>query len=285
MFPDTAWFDELHGMPTGGAPLPATQPPAPAWAEFFSYLGREPAEDLNHRTARLRRQLRDNGVTYNVHADEADLQRPWPLDLFPLLIAADDWQRIEAGVLQRVRVLDAVMRDMYGERRLLKDGLLPAALVQGHPDYLRAMHGVPAVGGMHLHMVAFDLARGPQGHWWVVAQRTQAPSGLGYLLENRIAVSGQFPQAFGGMNVRRLAATYRHFIEALKAMAPGGPDSHVALLTPGPYNETYFEQSYLARYLGVTLVEGSDLTVRNQRLFLKTLHGLRPVHEIGRAHV
>ncbi|MFT3780220.1 MAG: circularly permuted type 2 ATP-grasp protein [Ottowia sp.] len=278
-FPDSAWFDEMHGVPTGvGVALPAAQPPAPAWAAFFSYLGREPAEDLNHRAARLRRQLRDNGVTYNVHADEADLQRPWPLDLFPLLIPAADWRRIEAGVLQRVRVLDAVMRDMYGERRLLKDGLLPAALVQGHPDYLRAMHGVPAVGGMHLHMVAFDLARGPKGYWWVVAQRTQAPSGLGYLMENRVAVSGQFPQAFGGMNVRRLAATYRHFIEALKAMAPGGPDSHIALLTPGPYNETYFEQSYLARYLGVTLVEGSDLTVRNQRLFLKTLHGLRPVH-------
>ena len=278
-FAEPGHFDEMHGAPISlDAPLPDHQRLAPAWDEFFAYLGRDPAEELNRRATRLRRQLRDHGVTYNVHADEANLQRPWPLDLFPLLIGPDDWRRIETGVLQRVRVLDAIMRDMYGERRLLKDGLLPAALVQGHPDYLRAMHGVPAIGGMHLHTVAFDLARGPQGHWWVVTQRTQAPSGLGYLLENRLAVSGQFGDAFEGMQVRRLAATYRRFIEALKAMAPGGADSHIALLTPGPFNETYFEHSYLARYLGVTLVEAGDLTVRNQRLYLKTLRGLQPVH-------
>lgn len=251
---------------------------APAWREFFQHVRAGGVDELNRRAARMARQLRDNGVTYNVYADEANLQRPWPLDLFPLLISAQDWQRIEAGVLQRVQVLEAVMRDIYGERRLLKDGLLPAALVQGHPDYLRAMHGVPPVGGNYLHVVAFDLARGPRGYWWVVSQRAQAPSGLGYLMENRSAVSTQFADAFEGMQVRRLAATYRSFIEAIKAASPGGRDAHIALLTPGPYNETYFEHSYLARYLGVTLVEGSDLTVRGRRLYLKTLRGLQPVH-------
>ena len=252
---------------------------APVWQDFASYLGTDPQQELNRRAARLRRQLREHGVTYNVRANEAHLQRPWPLDLFPLLITPEDWHRIEAGVLQRVRVLDAVMRDMYDERRLLKDGLLPAALVQGHPEYLRAMHGMPAHGGMHLHTVAFDLARGPQGHWWVVTQRTPAPSGLGSLLENRQGVSGQFPDAFQGMRVRRLADTYRRFIAALKTMAPHSEgEAHIALLTPGPANETYFEHAFLARYLGVTLVEGSDLTVRNQKLYLKTLRGLRPVH-------
>ncbi|QTD43947.1 circularly permuted type 2 ATP-grasp protein [Ottowia testudinis] len=277
-------YDELRGLPSQGGQWPAVleqlrgSPMAPSWHEFFQYLGPYGWEELDRRAARLARQLRDNGVTYNVYADEANLQRPWPLDLFPLLITASDWQTIEAGVLQRVQVLETVMRDIYGERRLLKDGLLPAALVQGHPDYLRAMHGVPVVGGTHLHVVAFDLARGPQGHWWVVSQRTQAPSGLGYLLENRSAVSTQFADAFEGMNVRRLAATYRTFIKGLKAACPGGGDTHIALLTPGPYNETYFEHSYLARYLGLTLVEGGDLTVRGRRLYLKTLHGLRPVH-------
>ena len=281
---DPAHFDELHARPALGAAegaalaAGATPPLTPAWKEFFRHFDLADPDELNRRAARLARQLRDNGVTYNVFADEANLQRPWPLDLFPLLIPPDDWARIEAGVLQRVRVLEAVMADIYGPRRLLKDGLLPAALVQGHPDYLRALHGVPPVGGQHLQMLAFDLARGPQGFWWVVSQRTQAPSGLGYLLENRSAVSTQFPDAFETMNVRRLADTYRGFIKGLKAMAPGGPDSHIALLTPGPYNETYFEQAYLARYLGVTLVEGGDLTVRSQRLYLKTLHGLRPVH-------
>ena len=289
LFPlaDTPHFDELHARPALAAdagaavPAPGALPLTPAWKEFFRHFDLGDPQELNRRATRLARQLRDNGVTYNVYADEANLQRPWPLDLFPLLIPPGDWAHIEAGVLQRVRVLEAVMADIYGMRRLLKDGLLPAALVQGHPDYLRAMHGVPPVGGQHLHMVAFDLARGPQGFWWVVSQRTQAPSGLGYLLENRSAVSTQFPDAFETMNVRRLADTYRCFIEGLKAMAPGA-DSHIVLLTPGPYNETYFEHSYLARYLGVTLVEGGDLTVRNQRLYLKTLHGLQPVHGLIR---
>ena len=282
--PSLGPFDELRGLPSQGGQWPAVleqlrgSPMAPSWHEFFQYLGPYGCEELDRRAARLARQLRENGVTYNVYADEANLQRPWPLDLFPLLITSRDWQAIEAGVLQRVQVLETVMRDTYGERRLLKDGLLPAALVQGHPDYLRAMHGVPVVGGTHLHIVAFDLARGPKGYWWVVSQRTQAPSGLGYLLENRSAVSTQFADAFEGMNVRRLAATYRSFIEGIKAACPAGENAHIALLTPGPYNETYFEHSYLARYLGLTLVEGGDLTVRGRRLYLKTLHGLRPVH-------
>ena len=282
--PSLGPFDELRGLPSQGGQWPAVleqlrgSPMASSWHEFFQYLGPYGCEELDRRAARLARQLRENGVTYNVYADEANLQRPWPLDLFPLLITSSDWQAIEAGVLQRVQVLETVMRDTYGERRLLKDGLLPAALVQGHPDYLRAMHGVPVVGGTHLHIVAFDLARGPKGYWWVVSQRTQAPSGLGYLLENRSAVSTQFADAFEGMNVRRLAATYRSFIEGIKAACPAGENAHIALLTPGPYNETYFEHSYLARYLGLTLVEGGDLTVRGRRLYLKTLHGLRPVH-------
>ena len=129
-----------------------------------------------------------------------------------------------------------------------------------------------------MHIAAFDLARGPDGNWWVVSQRTQAPSGLGYLLENRLAITRQFPQAFEALQVQRLAATYSAMMEGLQRMCPAGVPPHIALLTPGPYNETYFEHAYLARYLGITLVEGSDLTVRDQRLYLKTLQGLRPVH-------
>lgn len=278
---ESGHYDELHARVASSD----TEPPAtgeetlsPLWSEFFGHLGEHGWQSLNRSSALIKRQLRDNGVTYNIYADDSDKQRPWPLDLFPFLVSSEDWKHIEAGVLQRVRLLDTVMADVYGERRLLKDGLLPAALVQGHPDYLRAMHGAPPVGGAYLHIVAFDLARGPEGQWWVVSQRTQAPSGLGYMLENRLAVTSQFPRAFQAMNVRRLAATYRALIANLKRLAPGGPDAHIAMLTPGPLNETYFEQSYLARYLGVTLVEGSDLTVRNERLYLKTLHGLQAVH-------
>jgi uncharacterized circularly permuted ATP-grasp superfamily protein/uncharacterized alpha-E superfamily protein len=131
-----------------------------------------------------------------------------------------------------------------------------------------------------LHITAFDLAHGPDGRWWVVSQRTQAPSGLGYLLENRIAISRQFPQAFAGLKVQRLAASYRALMDGIKRSAPQGAQARIALLTPGPYNESYFEHAYLARYLGLSLVEGKDLTVRDQRLYLKTLKGLEPVHAL-----
>jgi uncharacterized circularly permuted ATP-grasp superfamily protein/uncharacterized alpha-E superfamily protein len=274
---DAGHFDELREAPAEPA-VDGAPPIGEAWTAFFNALGRDGFADLNRRTEALKRQIRDNGVSYNVYADASGPQRPWALDLFPLILTPESWRRIEAGVLQRVRVLDRVMADIYGPRELLKAGLLPPALVRGHPGYLRAMHQVEPVGGTRLHIAAFDLARGPDGNWWVVSQRTQAPSGLGYLLENRLSISRLFPEAFESMHVQRLAATYRALIDGLKAMSPAGADSHIALLTPGPYNETYFEHAYLARYLGLTLVEGSDLTVRDQRVFLKTLRGLEPVH-------
>ena len=273
-------FDELRGRASAVATKSEAQSQelVPAWGQFFEQVGLDGFTDLDRRTASLERQIRDNGVTYNVYADASGPQRPWSLDLFPLIISPQSWRQIEAGVLERVRVLDRVMADVYGPQQLLASGLLPPALVQGHPGYLRAMHGVQPVGGTHLHIAAFDLARGPDGNWWVVSQRTQAPSGLGYLLENRLTISRLFPKAFEALHVQRLAATYRALVDGLKRMSPAGADSHIALLTPGPYNETYFEHAYLARYLGLTLVEGSDLTVRNQRLYLRTLQGLEPVH-------
>ncbi|MBS0429713.1 MAG: circularly permuted type 2 ATP-grasp protein [Proteobacteria bacterium] len=276
--------DALEPPPVGPAPEadgPATAPKpplTPAWSEFFEALGPAGFADLPRRAVSLERQIRDNGVTYNVYADRDGPQRPWSIDLFPLIVPPQSWAQIEAGVLQRTRVLDRVLADVYGPQKLLSEGLLPAALVRGHPGYLRAMHGVQPPGDTWLRIAAFDLARGPDGNWWVVSQRTQAPSGLGYLLENRLAISRQFPQAFESLQVQRLAATYSAMMEGLQAMCPAGAPPHIALLTPGPYNETYFEHAYLARYLGVTLVEGSDLTVRDERLYLKTLQGLRPVH-------
>ncbi|MDZ4189908.1 MAG: circularly permuted type 2 ATP-grasp protein [Hydrogenophaga sp.] len=279
---DVGHRDELRHYgcsPTGkDSPEPALNP---HWASFFEHIGADGFADLNRRADNLQRQVRDNGVTYNVYADAATgQQRPWALDLFPTIVSPQDWAHIETGVLQRARLLNAMMADLYGPGELLKRAMLPAALVQGHPGYLRSMQGVQPPGGTWLHIVAFDLAHGPDGRWWVVGQRTQAPSGLGYLLENRIAVSRQFPQAFADMKVQRLAGSYRALIDGIKRMAPEGDNARIALLTPGPYNETYFEHAYLARYLGLTLVEGNDLTVRDQRLYLKTLKGLEPVHAL-----
>ena len=266
-------FDELRGQVSG------TQTALSAdWAEFFSQIDASGLQDFDRRSDELTRQVRDNGITYNIYADQDGPQRPWSVDLFPLIVGHDDWQQIEAGTLQRARLLEKMIADVYGPQQLLRDALIPSALVQGHPGYLRAMHGVTPAGGNYLQLVALDLARGPDGHWSVVSQRTQAPSGLGYLLENRTLISRQFPQAYEAMRIEPLTDVYRELIDSLKRQSPAGNDSHIALLTPGPYNETYFEHAYLARHLGLTLAEGSDLTVRDQHLYLRTLRGLEPVH-------
>ena len=271
-------WDEMQGGVPAAAGTPSFSPLSAAWSDFMQHLPDVSPAALNARRAQLERQVHDNGISYNVYADADRPQRPWSLDLFPLMVDTLSWQQIATGVLQRMRLLEHIMADTYGPQKLLRGGQLPAALVQGHPGYLHAMQGVPPVGGQYLSLAAFDLARGPDGCWWLLSQRMQAPSGLGYLLENRQLVSRQFPQAFEAMPVQRLADVYRQWIDGIKQRSPAGADAHIALLTPGPYNETYFEHAYLARYLGLTLVQGSDLTVRDSRVFLKTLQGLQPVH-------
>ncbi|ARU04860.1 hypothetical protein CCO03_09365 [Comamonas serinivorans] len=273
-----------HPLPSD--PFPPRFDPgdgSPAWQRFWAQArahGPDAARYLDQRWLDLQRQLQDDEVTYNVYAGDGQLQRQWDVELLPVLIEPQDWQMLERGILQRVRVLNAMLADLYGERKLLRSGLLPPALVQGHPDFLPCMDGVRPPHGTHLHLCAFDLIRTETGAWCLLSQRLQAPSGMGYLLENRHAVLHQLPQEFEALRVRRLAGSYRALVDSLRAHSPAGADSHIALLTPGQYNETYFEHAYLARYLGITLVEGADLTVRDQRLFLKTMHGLSPVHAV-----
>lgn len=252
----------------------------PAWAQFDAESEADGLGDYAQRADRLARQLQDDGASYTVYgrAGAGTVSRPWPLGLLPLLVDNESWERLQAGVLQRVALLERVMADCYGAHTLVARGLLPAALVQGHPGYVHALQGYAPLGGTHLHVVAMDLAQGPQGDWWVVAQRLQAPSGLGYLLENRQAIAPLFPRAFASLRVQQLAAVYRRWLLSLRAHCPQGERAHLALWTPGPYNETYFDQALLARTLGLTLVQGQDLVVRQERLFLKTLRGLEPVH-------
>ena len=273
-------FDELHGAVAEEAAAGAEL--APPWRQFFDAAGSDGWVDLAQTKARIGRRVQDDGVTYNVYAEGAAAANAWPLEPLPFLIDAAAWAAIEEGVKQRARLLDAVLADVYGSRRLLDEGLLPASLVLAHPQYLRAMHGCQPSGGVHLHVAAFDLARGPDGDWRVVSQRTQAPSGLGYLLQNRLIISQQFPAAFRDLHVQRVAAGFLGLLQGLQRLSPEGDNARVVLLTPGPHNETYFEHAFLSRYLGVTLVEGGDLTVRGERLFLKTLHGLEPVHVLLR---
>jgi len=273
-------FDELHGRPADDAS--AGEALAPAWRRFFDAAGVDGWLDLEQARARIRRRVADDGVTYNVYADGIGAANAWPLEPLPFLIDAEAWAGIEAGARQRARLLDAVLADVYGSRGLLDEGLLPASLVLAHPQYLRAMHGCRPAGGVRLHVAAFDLARGADGRWRVVSQRTQAPSGLGYLLENRLIIGQQFPAAFRELHVQRVAAGFLGLMQGLQRLSPHGDNARAVLLTPGPHNETYFEHAFLSRYLGVTLVEGGDLTVRGERLYLKTLHGLEPVHVLLR---
>lgn len=274
---DISHYDELYPAEALNGAIPQMRA---HWREFFAYLQPKGLSDFNARTKEIERQVLDNGITYNIYVDENGPKRPWTIDLFPLIIPHEEWLVIQAGILQRATLLEAIMQDVYGEGTLLKEGLIPPALVNGHPGYLRAMHRAIPKDKKHLHIMAFDLARGPDGNWSVLAQRTQAPSGLGYLLENRNLLSKQFPRAYEQMRIESLTSAYRGLVQALKRESKVGQNAHIVLLTPGPYNETYFEHAYLAKYLGLTLVEGNDLTVRNQCAYLRTINGLQPVHVI-----
>ena len=243
-------------------------------------LGRH---ELASRWENAKRAIRDNGVTYNVYGDPEGVDRPWTLDMIPLLVPPAEWNHLEAALIQRAHVLNLLLGDLYGPQRLLHERQLPPSLVFGNPGFLRPCHGIAVPRGIHLHLHAVDLARSPDGQWWVLADRTQAPSGAGYTLENRIVLSRSLPEAFRDCQVQRLASFFWAQRDTLTALASAPRDTpRVVLLTPGPLNETYFEHAYLARYLGFTLVEGGDLTVRDRRVFIKTLDGLQPVDVIFR---
>ncbi len=262
----------------------------PSWARMAELMppamaGHDGVATLERRLAQVAERIRQDGVTHNVFSESGVAARPWSLELLPMIIDAADWAQIERGVSQRAGVLQALLDDVYGEQRVLHQGLLAPALVLRHPGYLRPLQGVPAPGGQRLFIVAFDVARAADGRWWVMAQRTQGPSGLGYVMHNRLVISRQFPEAFREMRVQHLASGFRRLLDTLETRArevAGGQTPRIVLLTPGLYSETYFEHAYLARYLGLPLVEGSDLTVLGEGLYLKTVEGLQPVHGVMR---
>ena len=255
----------------------------PHWRTFFTQMDAIGLADLRKRWEEAKHLIRENGVTYNIYGDPRGMGRPWELDPIPLLIDPAAAVTVEAGLIQRARLLDRLLADLYGPQTTLTGGLLPPELVFGHPGFLRPCHGLPVPGGRYLHLYAADLGRAPDGSYFVLRDRTQAPSGAGYALENRIVLSRMLPETFRECRVQRLSLFFRTLRDSLRAIAPWDRDNpRVVLLTPGPYNETYFEHAFLARYLGYTLVEGADLTVRDNRVFLKLLGGLQPVDVIFR---
>ncbi len=254
----------------------------PHWQPLVQGLERLGRDGVRERSESAKQLLREHGVTYNVHADGQSAERTWELDLLPLAIDAAEWAQLESGLIQRTRLLNLVLADIYGPQQLLKDGLLPPALLHANPGFLRSCHGIRPPRDLFLTLHAVDLTRAPNGRWWVLSDRTQAPSGVGYALENRAILSRILPDEFREFGVQRLAGFFDRRKAGLRSLAPWTSAPNIVLLTPGPYTETYFEHAYLARYLGYQLVEGSDLTVRDQRVFLKTLEGLQPVDVIIR---
>ena len=272
--------------------------PRAHWRTLLDHLGQESADDMRQRVDAVERRVHQNGVTYNVYADPKGAQRAWQLDVLPFILPASEWSEIEAAVRQRATLLNRILIDLYGPQQVLADGLLPPALVHGHSSFLRPCHGIQHVDNIALHLIAVDLARSPDGRWWVVSDRTQAPSGAGYALENRNVIAQAFPDLLRELKIRPIHGFFdalrdslmhwgRHCAarndgELITSDSQDEAQPLIVLLTPGQYNETYYEQTYLARHLGFPLVEGGDLTVRNGIVWLKTLSGPQRVHVILR---
>ena len=244
------------------------------WQPFLTTLAALGSDEINRRFAAADRYLRDSGVFYRVYEDAAGIERPWPLSHIPLIIEPGEWRQLEAGLIQRAELLEAVLADSYGPGTLTRDGRLPAALIAGNPEFLRPLVGVEPPGGAHLRFYAVDIGRGSDGRWWVLNDRAQAPSGAGYAIENRLALSRAIPDIYRKARVERVAPFFQAFQAELSALNRRD-DARISLLTPGPMNETYFEHAYLARYLGLLLVEGEDLIVQDDGVFIRTVSGLR----------
>lgn len=255
----------------------------PYWQRLMASLDTMGSENLELRRREAQRLLRENGVTYNVYGDEQNLTRPWKLDPVPLLISSDEWSVIEVGLKQRAELLDLILKDIYGKQTLLKKGLLPAELIFGHEGFLHPCVGTLQHQKRLLTLYSANLARGPNGSMWVLDDRTQAPSGSGYALENRTVMRRVFPDIFRETHVLRLSGFFKSLRKGLVEIAAHGKeDPRIVILTPGPLNETYFEHAYLAAQLGFTLVQGADLTVRDGKVWLKSLAGLQAVDVILR---
>src|SRR6201999_2145794 len=246
--------------------------PRPVWTRFFEAFASLSPADIERRFGAADRHLKEAGVTYRAPGESTD--RHWALSHLPLLIGESDWHQLSAGIAQRAQLLEMVLRDIYGEGKLIADGAIPAAAIAGSNEYLRQVCGIKPPGGRYLSLYAADIGRGPDGRWWVLGDRTQAPSGAGYALENRLVLSRAFASLYKSMNVERVAPFFEAFRDSLRASADRD-EPRIGLLTPGAFSETYFEHATLARYLGFLLVEGDDLAVSGDRIHIRTVAGLK----------
>jgi len=272
--PPVGVYDEFFIDPEHSRPQAET---------FISAINTVGRTEFTRRWQQAQRTVQANDFAYSGYVTPEDKPRPWELDALPLVISTEEWDAVSAAIAQRAQLLNLVLIDLFGEQNLLKRGVLPPELVFAHPGFLRPFHGQPLPESGFLHFYAADLARSPNGDWWVLADRTEAPSGLGFALENRIVISRMLPDVFQQCRVQRLAPFFIAAQETLRGLAPQHTENpRVVLLSQGPSGRNYFEDAYLARYLGYTLVEHGDLAVRNNQVLLKTLGGLKPVDVIWR---
>ncbi|WP_055045503.1 circularly permuted type 2 ATP-grasp protein [Devosia sp. A16] len=251
----------------------------PSWLPLISALDELGSEELTARFQRADQYLRDAGVYYRKYDGAEGKERAWPLAHVPMILDESEWLTITSGLTQRAELLETIVADIYGKNELVQRGLLPPELIARNDEFLRPMVGIRPASGHFLHFCAFELGRGPDGGWWVLGDRTQAPSGAGFAVENRVATTRALSDIYGEMHVHRLAGFFRGFRDALSGIAT---DGRVGILTPGQHNETYFEHAYIARYLGFSLLEGEDLVIDHGQVMVRTVSGLQPISVLWR---
>ena len=253
------------------------------WVKLFNNLNNLGDEGLKSRQKDIDWLLAENGVTYNVYNDPKGLYRPWNLNVVPFVLHESEWKTVEAGLKQRAELLDLVLKDIYGERNLIKNGIIPHEVIYGHRGFLRQCSGINYTTDRILAMYAADISRGTDGRLWVVNDRAEAPSGMGYALENRATTSRILPEMFAKLNIKRLSGFFQDFNQMLVDASPENKENpNIVILTPGSHNETYFEHAYLASFLGYPLVQGNDLVVRDGFLWMKSLKGLKQIDVVLR---
>jgi uncharacterized circularly permuted ATP-grasp superfamily protein len=257
--------------------------PRASYRRIFSLLQTTSAADLRRRQALAQRSFRDHGITFTVQNDERGLEKLFPFDLIPRVISAQTWARLESGLKQRVQALNHFLADIYGLRRILKQQAVPAEIVLSSTGFVRELVGMPAPRDLRCHIAGIDLVRDRRGDFFVLEDNLRTPSGVSYVLANRRVLKRVFPELFEGYDVRPVDGYTQQLLSNLRWLAPPGVDDPtVVLLTPGIHNSAYYEHLYLAKQMGVELVEGSDLLVEQDRVFMRTTAGLHPVHVIYR---
>ncbi len=268
------FFDEMFATPT------EVRRHYERFRNLFEQIS--PAE-FDERRTEVDLAFMRQGVTFNVYGDSQGAERIFPFDLVPRIISAKEWEYLERGLIQRITALNLFLHDLYHEQRIVKDGVIPAYYILSARHFRREFVQVKVPKDIYIHICGTDLIRGGDGSWMVLEDNGRTPSGVSYVLENRQAMKRTFPQLFEETGVRPVDHYPQELLKTLQHIAPGGvADPTVVLLTPGVYNSAYFEHTYLARQMGIQIVEGRDLLVRDARVFMRTTKGLQPVHVIYR---